>query len=72
MERTDSDMDLSEFILSTKAAYNPITREWDVKIPLADGTIGTCHVDGAYSEFEAYEGAFHYLLERIYGQEKTS
>lgn len=59
------DMDLSEFVQITEARAVPQTQDWIVVIPLADGTKSNLTVSNCYTEFEAKERSFFYLLERI-------
>lgn len=53
------DITLSEFISKTIAIKGEI--EWNVKIPLFDGTTGNLYVTNANSEYEAKERAYLYL-----------
>lgn len=61
MDKVKEDMMLSEFINKTIAIKGDT--EWNVKIPLFDGTIGNLYVTGANSEYEAKERAYIYLKE---------
>ena len=62
-------MDLSEFIQHSEAKQVPNTADWIVTIRLKDGSQdgkpSNLTVGGCYSEFDAKERAFHYLLELI-------
>lgn len=64
------DMDLSEFIQHSEAKQVLNTADWIVTIRLKDGSPdgkpSNLTVGGCYSEFEAKERAFHYLLELVH------
>jgi len=52
-------MNLSEFMNKTTAQKE--NNEWEVSIPLFDGTKGKLYVKDAATEFEAKENAFIFL-----------
>lgn len=64
------DMDLSEFMQNSEARQVPNTTDWIVTIRLKDGSEkgqpSNLTVGGCYSEFDAKERAYHYLLELVH------
>jgi hypothetical protein len=69
MNTSKEDMDLSEFIGHVKAEERK-TGFWVVKVPLANGTTSTLTIEDCYSEFDAKERAYLYLMERVYRDQK--
>lgn len=69
------DMDLSEFIGNSVAQQVPNTADWIVTIRLKDGSPegkpSNLTVGGCYSEFEAKERAYLYLVDRIYNNQQN-
>jgi hypothetical protein len=59
------DMGLSEFIGLTSAISVPQTNDWIVTMILANGAKSNLTVANCYSEFDAKERCFFYLLDRI-------
>jgi len=61
-------MDLSEFISLCTAKQVPGTSDYIVEFLLADGKKTNLTVAGAYSEFEAKERVYLYLVDKIYNK----
>lgn len=65
------DMDLSEFMQNTVARPLPGGDDWIVEITLKDMTKSNLTITNCFSEFDAKERAFLYLVERIYNKSEN-
>jgi hypothetical protein len=63
------DMDLSEF-MEHVTAHESKAGEWKVKVPLSNGEVSTLTISDCYSEYDAKERSYLYLIERVYRRQK--